>query len=147
MKKYITLLIFLTSLVFITVITGTAQTPDELKQKYGSPDSKGIYIVRPNIGLLVKYKDNRNITEMLIKPFDSYSLMNSDEAEKVLDEVFPVAKRGKKGNSVDVVSGCLIDITTLYKLFSISIAKRCGTQAQGGGTYSISIRWTKYFRM
>lgn len=144
MKKYITLLIFLTSLVFITVITGTAQTPDELKQKYGSPDSEGIYTVRPNIGLLVKYKDNRNISEMLIKPFDSYSLMNSDEADKVLDEVFPVAKRGKKVNVGDLVAGCLIDTTTLYKLFSISIAKRCETQ--GGGTYSISVRWIKYFR-
>ncbi len=144
MIKHITLLIFLTSFVFITVITGTAQTPDELKQKYGSPDVEGIYTVRPNIGLSVIYKDNRNISEMIIKSFGSAKLMDSDEAEKVLDEVFPDVKRGKKISVGIAEFGCTSVNFTEYESVIISIVKRC--KAQGEGTYAISIRWKKYFR-
>ncbi len=152
MKKRLTLLVSLTSFIFLIIIIGIAQTRDEFKQKYGSPDSKGHYVVRPGIGLLVKYNQSRNPYEMTIEPINSNTtavstsenkgsgkVMPSDMAEEVLDEILPVAKRGKKIGVSDISFGCNSVYREDYEQVTINIAKRC----KGGGTYSINIRWKK----
>lgn len=134
------------------VIIGMAQTRNEFKQKYGSPDSNGRYVVRPNIGLLIKYKQSQNPSEMVIEPLasdtangsnpekeSSNKIMPSDEAEEVLNELVPVAKRGKKVEVAHFSFGCASLYHTDYEQVTINIAKRC--EAQGGGTYSITVRW------
>lgn len=152
MKKHLILLISLTLFVFIIVMIGMAQTLDELEQKYGSPDVKGRYIVRPNIGLSVKYKQSRNPSEMLVKPLDSDTanisnienesspkVMPSGVAEEVLNELVPAEKRGKKGKTGNSEFGCTSIDYTEYEQVIINTVKRC--EQQGAGTYSISVRW------
>lgn len=152
MKKRLNLLVFLISFIFLIVIVGIAQTRNEFKQKYGSPNSKGQYVVKPDIGLLVKYDQSRNPSEMIIESLDtntangssserksSNKVMPSDEAEEVLNELVPVAKRGKKIEQSHYSFGCASLYHTDYEQVTINIAKRC--EAQGGGTYSITVRW------
>lgn len=153
-KKRLISSLLLTLSAFMIVVIGMAQTRDEFKQKYGSPDAKGRYIVRPNIGLSIEYKEGRNPSEMVIKPLDSDSanasnsekersnkVMPSDEAEKVLNELAPVAKRGEKGFVGKLLSGCISADHIEYEQVTINIVKRC--ERQGGGTSSINIRWKK----
>lgn len=152
MKKRLILLVLLTLSAFMILVIGMAQTRDEFKQKYGSPDAKGRYIVRPNIGLLIEYKQGQNPSEMVIKPLDSDTtnasnsekkssrkVMPSDEAEEVLNELVPVAKRGEKGFVGKFLHGCVSGDITEYEQVTIDIVKRC--EQRGGGTYSITIRW------
>ena len=100
----------------------------------------------------VKYKHSQNPSEMVIKPLDSDTadasnsekkssrkVMPSDEAEEVLDELVPVAKRGKKGLVANISHGCTSGDHTEYEQVTIDIVKRC--ERRGGGTYSISVRW------
>jgi hypothetical protein len=154
MKKRSVLLVLLTLSAFMIVVIGKAQTRDEFKQKYGSPDAKGRYIVRPNIGLSIEYKQGQNPSEMIIKPFDlddtnisntdkeSYNkVMPSAEAEEVLDELVPVAKRGKKGFVGKILRGCTSVNHTEYEQVTINIVKRC--ERRGGGIKSIEIHWKK----
>jgi hypothetical protein len=154
MKKHLILSVLLTLFASMIVVIGTAQTRDEFKQKYGSPDAKGRYIVRPNIGLSVEYKEDQNPSEMVIKPLDSDTanttnsqkkssrkVMSSDEAKEVLNELVPVAKRGEKGMVLNFLHGCTTSDRTEFEQVTINIVKRC--KRQGGGTYSISISWKK----
>lgn len=152
MKKRLILLVLLTLSAFMIVVIGMAQTRHEFKQKYGSPDAKGRYIVRPNIGLSIEYKQGQNPSEIVIKPLDSDTtdisnsekessrkVMPSDEAKEVLDELVPVAKRGEKGLVANISHGCTSGDHTEYEQVTIDIVKRC--ERRGGGTYSISVRW------
>jgi len=125
-----------------------AQTRDKLKQKYGSPDTKGRYIVRPDIGLSVKYKQDENPSEISIIPLNldtedtsksSDEVMPSDEAEEVLDELVPVVERGAMGFAATFSAGCPFSNYTEYERLTILITKRC--ERRGGGTYSINVRW------
>jgi microcystin-dependent protein len=152
MKKHLILLVSLISFLSIFVLLGLAQTRDEFKQKYGLPDDKGRYVVRPDIGLSIEYKQGQNPSEMVIKPLDSDAanasnsekensrkVMLSDEAEEVLDELVPVAKRGERGFVAKLLSGCISADRTEYEQVTIDIVKRC--ERRGGGTYSISVHW------
>jgi len=152
MKIHLILLGSLTLFIFIIGILGMGQTQDEFKQKYGSPDAKGHYIVRPNIGLSVKYKKGRNPSEMFIEPLssdtvntsnldneNSNKVMPSDVAEEVLNELVPVEKRGRKGNIGNSEFGCTSVDNTNYELVVIVVTKRC--EQQGAGTYSIKVSW------
>lgn len=127
------------------------QTNNELKQKYGSPDAKGQYIVRPEIGVTAKFKEDGRPIEMFIKPLDSseaemsdnssFKVMLSDVVDEVLNELVPVAKRGKQGGTTNAEFGCTSTDYTEYEQVTINTVKRC--EQQGGGTYSIGIRWKK----
>jgi len=45
-------------LLTVLTIAATAQQADELRQKYGTPDSYSRYIVRPDIGMTVEFAEN-----------------------------------------------------------------------------------------
>ena len=148
MKKRLILLVLLTLSAFLIVVIGMAQTKDEFRQKYGAPDAKGRYTVRPDIGLSVKYKQDQNPSEMNIMPLEvdieddsksSDEVMPSDVAEEVLEELVPVTKRGEKVSAATILNGCPFSNYTEYERLSIMIGKRC--ERRGGGTYSITIRW------
>ena len=142
MKRYT---IFFASLVFFAVVMiGMAQTRDEFKHKYGPPDAKGRYLVRPDIGFEVKYKQNRTLSEMTIKPLSSENdgskkVMSSKLAEESLDELVPEKRRGEKTKEGVAEFGCTSVNYTEYELVKINTTKRCS--AQGDGTYSINVRW------
>jgi hypothetical protein len=150
-EKHLILLISSVSFVSLIIIFGMAQTRDEFRQKYGAPGAKGHYVVRPGIGLSVKYKQPQKPSEMLIEPLDSVTadvsniennsnkVIPSDVAEELLDELVPTAKRGKKGKTMNAEFACTTVDYIDYEQVKINIVKRC--EQQGAGTYSISIRW------
>jgi hypothetical protein len=86
---------------------------------------------------------------MTIKPMptknanknDSPKVMPRNTANEVLDEVVPATRRGKKGASYSAEYGCTSSDRVEYENVTVAILNRC--ERQGGGTYSINIRWKK----
>ena len=142
-------LIYSVAFICLVMMIGTAQTQDAFRQKYGESDSKGRYKVRNNIGFSVKYKRGITPSEMTIEPLNTgaskvgkdgmRSVMASDEAEQVLDELVPIGDRGKKLRSSNTSFSCTSVQLIYYEQLIVNMTKRC--QPQGGGTYSINIRW------
>lgn len=137
------------SLMLTAGVAALAQISSTLKQQYGSPDSQGLYRVRPEIGLEAIFAQDGRPKAMTIKPMptksanktDAPKLMPRNTAFEVLDEVVPVTRRGKKGSSYSAEYGCTSSDRTEYENVTIAILNRC--ERQGGGTYSINIRWKK----
>lgn len=135
-------------LILTAVVTVVAQTSSTLKEQYGAPDAKGLFRVRPEIGLEAIFGRNGQPKAMTIKPFDTKGpntnapkVMSKHTAVEILDEVLPVAQRGKKGSSYSSEYGCTSSDHIEYEKVVIGIVNRC--ERQGGGTYSVNIRWKK----
>jgi hypothetical protein len=149
MKRY---LIALLALTLLGSAAGLSQTAGDLQKKYGPPDASGRYTVRPGIGLTVRPDESGNAREVTIKPIDSSAdatgraskkapVMNPGVAREVLDEVAPASKRGQYEGAGNAEFGCASVDHLRYENVLISISNRC--HQQGGGTYSINIRWKR----
>lgn len=147
MKRHVLTLI---AIVFMVAIIGISQTSNELRQKYGPPDSEGRYIVRPGIGLTAQADKTGKTRVITIRPLSSKNnstvqssekpkVMNSDVAKAILSEVLPVSKRGRFQGSGNAEFGCTSIDDLDYEKVLIRINNRCPQQK--GGTYSIDIRW------
>jgi hypothetical protein len=147
MKNHVLTLI---GVVLVAGIIGLAQTNDELRQKYGPPDSQGRYIVRPGIGLTAEVDKNGKTREIMVRPLSSKTnstsqasekptVMNSEVAKAILSEVLPVSKRGRFQGIGSAEFGCTSIDHLDYEKVLIRISNRCVQQK--GGTYSINIRW------
>lgn len=86
---------------FVVSITLSAQSVDDLRQKYGNPVSQ-TFALRQGIGLRVKSKTNGVITEMRIVPNSTDGLIESRDmtlayelAKDLLAELLPPSRRGK----------------------------------------------------
>jgi hypothetical protein len=129
--------------LFLAAICGFPQTSEELRQKYGPAKSEH-YAVRPGIMLVATYADNGAPCEMRIEPKKSsdaspHDTMDSEVVTEIIDELVPVARRGPFVTEYDVNGGCTGFKVAECELVRISRQTRC--QAQGGGTYSVSIHW------
>src|SRR5437660_6910833 len=86
-----------------------AQTQSKLRTRYGPPDSKGRYTVRPGVGLEAIFALDGQSASMTVKPFRSSdgassksqkpAVINTVTASEILDEVVPVSERGKQTDS------------------------------------------------
>jgi hypothetical protein len=88
------------------------QSAQEFHSRYGEPDMER-FAARPGISLAVKYGSDHLACQALIEPPQSLihqeeqaRLMSSEGASQVLEEVAPIARRGKEINSGIFVSGC-----------------------------------------
>jgi len=140
------------SYISVVLVAVLAQSPSALRERYGAADDKGRYIVRPGIGLAVKYDTVGNPTEMVVKLLDDgitprstkperRNVMRRDIALEILDEIAPVSKRGKQTAAFLEERGCYSLRTTEYERVTTNVANRC--EQQGGGTYSIQVLWKK----
>lgn len=134
-----------------------AQTAAELRRKYGEPkilSSKSshilvlLYMVRPDITMTVKFGDSTGgrACEQRVEPYRTRTqnsrqvdVMDESEAEKVLEELAPAAERGRLIKSSNAEFGCSTVLFGDYERVMIAVTRRCA--AQGGGTYSVKIRW------
>ena len=87
--------------------TNTAQTANEMRQKYGSPDDKGHYLVRPEIGMLVSFAKDGQACKVLIKSLphmgreESFSEgLGSEMVSQIIDEILPISVRGRRGREI-----------------------------------------------
>jgi hypothetical protein len=88
------------------------QSSQEFHSRYGEPDMER-FAARPGISLAVEYGSDHLACQVVIEPPQSLihqeeqaRLMSSDGASQVLEEVAPVAMRGKETNAMIRVSGC-----------------------------------------
>lgn len=87
--------------------TNTAQTTNDMRQKYGSPDDKGQYLVRPEIGMSVSFAKDGQACKVLIKSLphmgreESFSEgFDSEMVSQIIDEIVPNSVRGRRGREI-----------------------------------------------
>jgi len=130
---------------FVPVVS--AQKGDDLRQKYGAPDEKGRYHVRPNIGMKVETSEDGRPSRAIIQRldiddfprWDNPKLMPTEEAQAVIAEVVPVSKRGKLRGTGRFAFSCIGSQVWHYDQVTITVDTRC--EAQGGGTYDAVVHW------
>jgi len=89
-------------LLVATASVVLTQSSQEFHSRYGEPDTER-FTARPGISLAVEYGSDQLACQVLIEPPQSLihqeeqaRLMSSEGASQVLEEVAPVATRGKK---------------------------------------------------
>jgi hypothetical protein len=132
-------------ILWLIAIPIMAQTSTELRERYGEPQSE-TYQVRPQIVLSVFYTESGQLCRMEISPRHqkvrlglAAEVMSSDEVSHIIDELVPIAQRGRSIRKVTDTSGCNEYLITEYEKVIVSLSNRC--QAQGAGTYSATIEW------
>jgi hypothetical protein len=102
-----------------------SQSSQDFHNLYGQPDRER-FAARPGISLTVEYGSDHLACHALIEPprpliytEDHAPLTSSKGVSEVLDEVAPVATRGKEINAAVLVSGCNEAHVTEYEDVSI----------------------------
>jgi hypothetical protein len=97
------------------------QSSQELRSRYGEPGLER-YAVRQGISLTVQYGSDHLVCQaliappqMLIRQEEQTTLMFSESVSEVLEEVAPVAMRGKQLNEGSFQSGCNVGRFTEYE--------------------------------
>ena len=112
---------------FLVAATSVVLSPSsqELHNRYGEPDRER-FAARHGISLTVEYGPDHLACQALIEPpqpltfsEDHVPLMSSEGVSEVLEEVAPVAVRGKEISNLFFVSGCNEARTTDYEKVSI----------------------------
>ena len=112
----------------LLVVAGSVvltQSSQELHNRYGEPDRER-FSARPGISLTVEYGSDHLACNALIEPPQSLTyteehvpLMSSEVVSEVLEEVAPVAMRGKEMSAGSFQSGCNVARVTEYENVSI----------------------------
>lgn len=108
------------------------QSSQEFHSRYGEPDIER-FAARPGISLAVEYGSDHLACQVVIEPPQSLihqeeqaRLMSSDGASQVLEEVAPVAMRGKETNAMIDVSGCNeVHMTDYENVFIMRTTHTC----------------------
>lgn len=102
-----------------------APSSQELHNRYGEPDRER-FPARPGISLTVDYGSDHLACDALIEPpqplthsEEHVPLMSSEAVSEVLEEVAPIAMRGRQINTSFWVSGCNEASMTDYENVSI----------------------------
>lgn len=113
-------------------VLGGAQTPDDLRQRYGAPDRRGRYAVRPNVAASVARQSDGRVSRILIEPRDSGTSAKGPgrqiperAAAEVIDELSPAAERGALLNSLNFSAGCTSIRADDYEQVRISRVFTC----------------------
>jgi hypothetical protein len=113
------------SLLIVTAGVLLSQSSQDFRNRYGEPDRER-FAARPRISLTVEYGSDHASCYALIEPPQplTYSerhvpLMSSEGVSEVLEEVAPVAMRGKEISDGSFQSGCNVARITDYENLSI----------------------------
>src|ERR1700757_1375217 len=97
------------------------QSSQEFHSRYGEPDRER-FAARPGISLTVEYGSDHLACHALIEPpqpltdtEEDVPLMSSEGVSEVLEEVAPIAMRGKEINALTHQSGCNVVHMTDYE--------------------------------
>jgi hypothetical protein len=121
-----------------------AQSAGGLRQKYGAPDAKGQYVIRPGVVMSVTFNEDKQAREFLIKPQASAAgketgdIIPERTITWIIDELAPAGQRGKHLRSMVFNAGCASTATDEYEQVRISRALTC---ASGGGVTSARVCW------
>jgi len=93
----------------------------ELRNRYGAPNMER-FTARPGIEVTVEYGTDRLACDVVVEaprslfdtdPFERPRLIPSEAVSEILDEIAPVAIRGKQINRGGFQSGCNIVVTSI----------------------------------
>jgi hypothetical protein len=112
---------------FLAAISAHAQTPGELRARYGEPQMSQLknghpvverYLLRPNILMTIRYTKYGRLCEALIEPVTGSTpsegrvehapegdYMSTAEVIKIINGVVPIEKRGKKISDISMNGG------------------------------------------
>lgn len=112
-------------LLVVTASVVLTQSSQEFHSRYGEPDMER-FTARPGISIAVEYGSDHLACQIPVAPPQSLihqeeqaRFMSSEGASQVLEEVAPVAMRGKEINSSSFVSGCNLARFIEYENLSI----------------------------
>ena len=112
-------------LLVVTASVVLTQSSQEFHSRYGEPDMER-FTARPGISVAVEYGSDHLACQVLIEPPQSLihqeehvPLMSSEGVTEVLEEVAPIAMRGKQINGSITFSGCNQFRLTDYENISI----------------------------
>jgi hypothetical protein len=163
-------LVMITLVACAAAIVTSAQTSADLRTKYVLPQMSQLdhgrpvierYLVGPNILLTIKYTKQGEPCEAILEPVPSTmpndassehpagrDIMSTAEVIKVINELLPIEKRGKKVNELSSNGGdrdmklhhpgC----AGAYYVFFEHAIVACSTWCWGG-TFSATIHWGK----
>lgn len=127
---------FCLSALLTSVIAGP-QTVDDLRQRYGSPDKRGRYVVRPNVTAAVTRQSDGRVSRILIEPKDSGAAAKGHSpqipekvAAEVIDGLSPAARRGALLNALNFSAGCTSISTDDYEQVRISRVFTCESEGE-----------------
>jgi hypothetical protein len=126
--------------------TNAAQTANEMRQKYGSPDDKGHYLVRPEIGMSVSYATDGQACKVLIKSLphmgreESFSEgLDSEMVSQIIDEIVPISLRGRRGREISFSGRVTVTDSENVKIRRTMVSKWDSSQ----GEHATEIVWKK----
>jgi hypothetical protein len=141
--------------IFMLAAPCLAQTRDELRRKYGEPETLSHkssrilierYEVLPGIIMTVKFGDRTHACELRVEPLRTElsnarrtEVMKADEAAMITEELSPLLERGRLIKSLNVERGCSPVVYNEYERVMIVVIKGC--VQEGGGVQSVTIRW------
>ncbi|MGH9944073.1 MAG: hypothetical protein ACRD9R_17145 [Pyrinomonadaceae bacterium] len=137
-------------LLLVTLLAGVAsyaQTLSYFREKYGQPDSKGLFAVRPNIVMAVQVDKKGQVCKALIKSINETSLSASKPRTvpsklmtDIINEVVPVAQRGRRGRTISLSGGCTSVQIEDYANVSIKRTLICKSENEKE-ELSVEVNW------
>ena len=148
MKLILHLILVSLVLMFVAISTW-AQSPDDLKSKYGAPFNA--YEIRPGIMMTVKFDESGQASEMRVERHNNTDSMvyldttiPPDLSKEIVDELAPVAARGAKTDfsGFTVITGGGGTATEDYENVAITYYTRYTKECSG--LVAIVIRWKSH---
>lgn len=168
LAKSVLRLALIIGFVYLATFAGSAQTPAELRDRYGVPQMSQLkhgrpsverYLVRPNILMTIRFTKQGLPCDAVLEPVPS-STPNEGQSEhppegdymltaeviKLINELVPLEKRGKMLNEASQNGGDS-DMKLhhpgcwgAYFAFYENVSFMCSTWCWGG-TFSATIHW------
>jgi len=137
-------------LLVATASFALTQSSHEFRSRYGEPDMER-FTARPGISLAVEYGSDHLACQALIEPpqplihqEEQARLMSSEGASQVLEEVAPVATRGKEINSRIDFTGCVaVRMTDYENVFIMRTTHTCGDSSSHDQDVRIAITFKR----
>ncbi|HEV2961185.1 MAG TPA: hypothetical protein VG649_05110 [Candidatus Angelobacter sp.] len=99
-------LLILFTTIFLWIPLGSAQDSTDWRKHYGSPVSER-YVIRDGITMTVFYSEEGRTCKTLVEPLKPEPTVSFEE---ILNEIIPLAERGKQIHSLGLTSGPVVGI-------------------------------------
>jgi hypothetical protein len=124
-------------LLVATASAVLTQSSSEFHSRYGEPDVER-FTARPGISLAVEYGSDHlacqaliELAQPLIHQEERAHFMSSERVSEVLEEVAPIAMRGKEISTMIDVSGCNeVHMTDFENVFIVRSTHTCDPSSQ-----------------